>query len=251
MINRLKPVWGLLPVVILLALWEITARLELFPGHIFFPSFSEVMQEFFSLMAGGLLVESFSRSLFRVLIGFSAGSVCGLLVGILMGWRELVDRSFGPIISLIYPIPALGWLPLLMLWIGINEMLPIAIIFICSFFPICYTTATGVKCVDKDYIRAARTLGASELKVLTGVILPLALPEIFTGLRLESGMAWRVVIAAEMVAVPTGIGALMMRAESLVRIDIIIVCLMVLSVMCFFFEKCFHYIEQRLTAGWR
>jgi ABC-type nitrate/sulfonate/bicarbonate transport system, permease component len=119
MINRLKPVWGLLPVVILLALWEITARLELFPGHIFFPSFSEVMQEFFSLMAGGLLVESFSRSLFRVLIGFSAGSVCGLLVGILMGWRELVDRSFSPIISLIYPIPALGWLPLLMLWIGL------------------------------------------------------------------------------------------------------------------------------------
>jgi NitT/TauT family transport system permease protein len=79
----------------------------------------------------------------------------------------------------------------------------------------------------------------------------LALPEIFTGLRLESGMAWRVVIAAEMVAIPTGIGALMMRAESLVRIDIIIVCLMILSVMCFFFEKCFRYIEQRLTAGWR
>jgi NitT/TauT family transport system permease protein len=209
------------------------------------------MGEFFSLTASGLLVESFSRSLFRVLIGFFAGSVCGLLVGILMGWEKLVDRSFGPIISLIYPIPALGWLPLLMLWVGINEMLPITIIFICSFFPVCYTTATGVKCVDKDYIRAARTLGASECKVLTTVILPLALPEIFTGLRLESGMAWRVVIAAEMVAVPTGIGALMMRAESLVRIDIIIVGFMVLSVMCFSFEKFFYYVERRLTTGWR
>ena len=82
------------------------------------------------------------------------------------------------------------------------------------------------------------------------VIVPLALPSIFTGLRLEAGMAWRVVIAAEMVAIPTGIGALMMRAESLIRIDVIIVCLMVLSVMCFSFEKSLSYLEQRLTAKW-
>jgi len=167
-----------------------------------------------------------------------------------MGWRGLVDRAFSPIISLMYPIPALGWLPLLMLWIGINELLPIAIIFICSFFPVCYNTATGVKNVGRDYIRAARTLGASEIRTLLAVIVPLALPSIFTGLRLEAGMAWRVVIAAEMVAIPTGIGALMMRAESLIRIDVIIVCLMVLSVMCFSFEKSLSYFEQRLTAKW-
>jgi NitT/TauT family transport system permease protein len=81
--------------------------------------------------------------------------------------------------------------------------------------------------------------------------LPVALPTIFTGLRLEAGMAWRVIIAAEMVAIPTGIGALMMKAESLMRIDIIIVCLMILSVVCFSIEKLFLYIEQRLTKEWR
>jgi NitT/TauT family transport system permease protein len=82
------------------------------------------------------------------------------------------------------------------------------------------------------------------------VVMPLALPNIFTGLRLEAGMAWRVIIAAEMVAIPTGIGALMMRAESLIRIDIIIVCLIVLAVMCLIFERFFQYLEARITTKW-
>lgn len=138
-----------------------------------------------------------------------------------------------------------------MLWIGINEMLPITLIFICSFFPVLYNTVTGIKQVDADYILVARTLGASEGRILFAVVLPLALPNIFTGLRLEAGMAWRTVIAAEMVAIPTGIGALLMRAESLMRIDIIIVCLIVLAVMCLVFENLFAWLERRLTGGWK
>jgi NitT/TauT family transport system permease protein len=138
-----------------------------------------------------------------------------------------------------------------MLWFGIGEILPIAIIFICSFFPILYNTVTGIKNVDKNYIFAARILGASDLKILSTVVVPLALPNIFTGLKLESGMAWRVIIAAEMVAIPTGIGALMMKAESLIRIDIIIVCLIVLGIMCLSFEKFFAFLEKKLTNRWR
>jgi NitT/TauT family transport system permease protein len=129
-------------------------------------------------------------------------------------------------------------------------MLPITIIFICSFFPVLYNTVTGIRNVDKQYIQVARTLGASDARILTTVVMPLALPNIFTGLRLEAGMAWRVIIAAEMVAIPTGIGALMMRAESLIRIDIIIVCLIVLAVMCLIFERFFQYLEARITTKW-
>jgi len=187
----------------------------------------------------------------RVVAGFSAGSVAGITIGTIMGWKEAVNKVLNPIVSLIYPIPALGWLPLLMLWLGINELLPIAIVFICSFFPVLYNTVTGIRNVNKDYIRVARTLGASDMRILTTVVLPLALPNIFTGLRLEAGMAWRVIIAAEMVAIPTGIGALLIRAESLVRIDIIIVCLIILSLMCLLFEKFFVYLEMKLTGQWR
>lgn len=243
--------WGLLPIAVFLGVWEITARLDLLPGHFFLPPFSEVVTQFYTLSVNGVLGKHFLSSLVRVLAGFVFGSAAGLAVGTLMGWRSVINKAFSPIISLFYPIPALGWIPLLMLWVGINEMLPIVLIFICSFFPILYNTITGIKTVDRDYIRVARTLGASEGRILFRVILPLALPNIFTGLRLEAGMAWRTVIAAEMVAIPTGIGALLMKAESLMRIDIIIVCLAILAVMCLAFEKFFVIVENRLTSDWR
>jgi len=242
---------GVLPIAVFLVAWEIAARLNLSPGRLFLPPFSAVMREFYSLIVDGVLVENFLSSLIRVMIGFCAGSMAGLVAGILMGWKEVFNKTFSPIISLVYPIPALGWLPLLMLWIGINEMLPIAIIFICSFFPVLYNTITGIREVSKELINTARTLGASERCILIRVVLPLALPNIFTGLQLEAGMAWRVVIAAEMVAIPTGIGALMMRAESLVRVDIIIVCLIVLSFMCLLFERSLAYLCQKLTSKWK
>jgi NitT/TauT family transport system permease protein len=249
-LKKMKPGWGLLPIAVFLALWELVARLNLIPGQLSFPPFSVVMQEFYYLTASGVLGDNFLASLGRVLIGFCTGSIAGIAVGMVMGWRENFHKALHPIISLFYPIPALGWLPLLMLWIGINEMLPIAIIFICSFFPVLYNTVTGIRNVDKQYIQVARTLGASDTKILTTVVMPLALPNVFTGLRLEAGMAWRVIIAAEMVAIPTGIGALMMRAESLIRIDIIIVCLIVLAVMCLIFERFFQYLEARITTKW-
>jgi len=250
-LKKIRPGWGILPIAIFLAIWEIVARLNLASGQFSFPPFSLVVQQFYHLSANGVLGENFLSSLVRVLIGFCAGSIAGITIGTVMGWRDSINKTLHPVISLFYPIPALGWLPLLMLWIGINEVLPIAIIFISSFFPVLYNTVTGIRNVDKSYIRAARTLGASDAKILATVVMPLALPNIFTGLRLEAGMAWRVIIAAEMVAIPTGIGALLMKAESLIRIDIIIVCLIVLAVMCLTFEKFFGYMETRLTVKWR
>lgn len=119
--KRLRPGWGILPVVVFLAIWEMVARLNLIPGQFFFPPFSTVVMEFYYLTANGVLGENFVASLVRVLIGFCAGSIVGITVGVVMGWRENINKALNPVISLFYPIPALGWLPLLMLWIGINE----------------------------------------------------------------------------------------------------------------------------------
>jgi NitT/TauT family transport system permease protein len=233
-----------------IGLWEIVGRLELFPGDTFFPPFSAVLRELYDLTTTGALQRNFVPSFKRVVVGLAAGTIAGVLAGTAMGWKRQVGSALSPIISLLYPIPALGWLPLLMIWIGINELLPVTIIFICSFFPICYTTTTGIKNVDPRYAKAARSLGSSELRILTTVLFPLALPDIFTGLRLEAGMAWRVIIAAEMVAIPSGMGALMMRSESLFRVDTIIACLVVLSVICFCFERFFLLLERSLTSHW-
>lgn len=241
--------WALVPVLFFLAFWEAAARLFV-DNPALLPPFSAVLREAIELLRTGELWLHFQKSLLRVVIGFSAGSLAGLLIGIMLGWKDILYRNLNPVISLLYPIPALGWLPIFMLWFGIGELLPIAVIFMCSFFPVLYNTASGIRSVNPVMIRAARSLGASDTVILVTVVLPLSLPSIFTGFRLEAGMAWRVIIAAEMVAIPTGIGALLMRAESLVRVDIVIVCLMVLSVMCFIFERFFLLLEQRITGRW-
>jgi len=247
----MKKKYGLIPVALFLILWETLARFSIFPGNLFFPPFSEVIKEFYCLLITGILPNNFLKSFIRVLIGFFSGSIMGIIVGVLMGWNRYIDRTLHPIFSLFYPIPALGWLPILLIWFGIGEILPIMIIFICSFFPVLYNTVTGIKEVNNNYILVARTLGAGKRKILFKIVIPLALPNIFTGLRLEAGMAWRVIIAAEMVAIPTGLGALLMRAESLMRLDIIIVVLMILSLMCFLFEKIFIILEKRFTEDWK
>ncbi|MCD6412888.1 MAG: ABC transporter permease [Elusimicrobia bacterium] len=240
---------GFLPVVLLIIAWESFGRSGLFPKGIF-PPFSAVMVQFYALVKNGVLVGNFLASLVRVVVGFSLGSLLGIFVGTFMGWNKYLDKTLSPLISILYPIPALGWLPILMIWVGVNEALPIIIIFICSFFPVAYSAASGIKNVDRNFVEVARTLGASPPAILKRVVFPLALPYIFTGLRIEAGMAWRVIIAAEMVAIPTGIGALMMRAENLIRMDIIIVCLLVLSIMTFLFEKLLIFLEKFAT-GWK
>lgn len=245
----LNSLTGLIPIIIFILIWEIAANTA---DNQLYPPFTDVIKEFYNLLfVNGILWTNFLASLSRVLIGLIAGSSIGFLVGVVLGKKPILEKIFSPIISIIYPIPALGWLPLLMLWIGINEMLPILIVFICSFFPIMYNTITGVKNVEQSYVKAAKTVGASEREILWKIIIPLAVPNIFTGLKLEAGMAWRVIIAAEMVAIPSGIGVLLMKAESLIRVDILIVCLMVLSLMCFLFEKTIKIIEDRLTRHWR
>ncbi len=247
--RRLHSLWSLLPVAFFLVIWEISAR-TLVSNQALFPPFSSVMGEFFILVKNGVLLENLGRSLLRVLVGFLAGSLAGLTVGILFGTKKFLYRSFHPIFSLLYPVPVLGWIPVFMLWFGIGEMLPIALLFVCAFFPIYYNTETGIRSVNREFVHAARTLGAGDFQILTTVLLPLALPNIFTGLRLESGMAWRTTMAAEMIAIPTGIGALLMKAENLIRMDIVIVCLIVLSIMGFAFERFFLYLEKKTIGKW-
>ena len=240
----------IVPVILFFALWELAARYGRFSTSTISPPFSTVILEMAALFKSGVMMKNLVSTIGRVLIGLSMGMISGITVGIVMGLRDTVGRSLSPIISILYPIPALGWLPLMMLWIGINEMLPIAIITIGTFFPTCYNTAAGIHNVDRGIVSAAQILGASEKRILFEVILPNAAPQVFAGLKLSSGMAWRMVLAAEMVAIPTGIGALIMKAESLVRVDIILACLVVLSFFCLFFEKCLEIIERKWTGKW-
>lgn len=244
----IKLVISIFPIIIFLCLWEVTARAAATP---LFPAFSNVLKESYILIKNGVLLKNFLPSFVRVVVGYLLGCSAGIVVGTFMGINRFAEYTLSPLISFLFPIPTLGWLPLLMLWIGINEALPITLIFICAFFPVAYNTHTGIKEVKKEYTDTARTLGASPGFILVHVIFPLAAPNIFTGLRMESGMVWRTVIAAEMFAIPNGIGSLLMNAESLLRVDIIMVCLLLLSIVCTFFERSLLWLENKTTGAWR
>jgi len=191
-----------------------------------------------------ILFEAVKASFIRVIIGFTLGSIAGIGIGILMGISRLFEDLVDPILSLLFPIPALAWAPILSIWFGLSEILPVLIVFICSFFPVAYSTLSGIKNVDRDYIDVAKTLGASEFQILKMVIIPLSLPSIITGLRIEAGMAWKVVFAAEMLAISNGIGALMSKSESLLDMPMILACMAILGCMCFLFEKIFIYLQK-------
>ena len=236
------------PILIFLMIWEGAGWIAATP---LLPSFTKVVGEFYDLLISGILVESLGYSFVRVVIGYLAGGLFGIIIGILMGTNKSIETALKPLISMLLPIPTLGWLPLMMLWVGINEALPIILIFICAFFPVAYATLLGIKEIPQEYINSAKALGASNGYILMRIILPLASPSIFTGLRLESGMVWKTVLAAEMFAIPTGIGALMINAESLIRVDVIMVSLMVLALMSFGFEKSIYALEKAAIGKWR
>lgn len=239
----------LIPILILIFSWEAIARANIFPEYLF-PPFSKVIFTGYFLAENGVLLSNLEASLLRVLAGLVLGSVTGVGLGMLMGYKDRVYRMLHPIFSLLMPIPVLGWLPLFILWIGINEALPILLVFICSFFPVLYNTISGIKSVDRGYVEIARSLGASGRRAFLDIVFPLALQNIFTGMRLESGMAWRTIVAAEMIAIPIGIGALLINSQYLIRVDVIMVCLGVLAVMTLLFEKILLWLERKIVK-WR
>jgi len=242
--------WSTISILVFFLLWELIARSHVFPS-ILFPPPSEVLATGFDLLRRGILLKSVGDSLLRVFAGILLGLALAIPVGLLMGWVEIFEKLFSPIISLLFPIPGIAWLPLLIVWVGLRQGLPILLISIVVFFPVILNIATGVKSVDRENILAARTLGSSELRILVSIIIPLSLPIILTGIRIEVALAWRVLVAAEMIAIPTGIGALMSRSESLLQIKAVMVCLGLLSIIGLIMDLSLRYVERRATAKWR
>lgn len=242
--------WSTISILAFFLLWELIARSYVFPS-ILFPPPSEVLAAGYDLLRSGILLKSVGDSLLRVFAGILLGLALAIPVGLLMGWVEKFEKLFSPIISLLFPIPGIAWLPLLIVWIGLRQGLPILLISIVVFFPILLNIATGVKSVDRENILAARTLGSSELRILVTIIIPLSLPIILTGIRIEVGLAWRVLVAAEMIAIPTGIGALMSKSESLLQIKAVMVCLGLLSIIGLIMDLSLRYVERKVTAKWR
>jgi NitT/TauT family transport system permease protein len=234
------------PYLLPFLIWELLHYLRPFASTQLFPSIFDILRSGWQLLVDGTISQSISASFLRVCAGFFLGSFLGLLLGIVMALFRRADQFLRPLVAFIMPVPAIAWIPLLIIWFGIQSWIPIVVIVICSLFPVAYSTRSGILSVNQEYIDAARIDGAGTCSILRRILLPLAAPQIMTGVRIEAGMAWKVVIAAEMLIVHSGLGSLMMTAESLVRTDVVVLCILCICILCQLFELLIHFFEKKL-----
>lgn len=187
------------------------------------------------------LVASLKREASAFLFAASA-----IPLGLAMGWWRLVYNQVNPIMEIMRPIPPLAWIPLSILWFGIGDEQNEFIIFLGMFFPILVNTIVGVKNIDPNLVRAARSLGAPEHKVLGRIVLKGALPQIITGVRIGLGVGWMALVAAELVGANSGLGFLINDARSMLRTDTITVGMLAIGVVGFLIDTAIQVLSRRL-----
>lgn len=198
---------GAVGLLAFVALWELLVRTGAIDGF-FLPAPSKIAARALQMTTGreAVLLHDIRMSAVRVLCGFALATLAALPLGLVMGVNARIRALFAPVVSIIRPLPALSWIPLSMLWLGIGEQQKYAIVFMGCFASILVYTTDATMRVDLTLRHAARNLGASRAQVLRHVVLPGALPDILSGLKVALAIAWTCVISAEMVGANSGLG---------------------------------------------
>ncbi|MBI1805527.1 MAG: ABC transporter permease [Ignavibacteria bacterium] len=201
----------LLVVFLFVSVWHIAVKVS---GSEIFPTPVEAIAGIAELFRYGVLFKYIVASLFRVSIGFLLALIIGIPAGLLIGWFSRAFYAFNPIIQVLRPISPIAWIPVAILWFGLSDLAPIFLIFLSSLFPILTATMAAVQNIQLVYLRAASNFGVRGLALFKKIILPATMPQIITGVRLALGVAWLVVVAAEMIAVNSGLGYLIIDARN-------------------------------------
>lgn len=240
--------------ILLLALWQYASTAGFFDPS-FVPAPTAVLASWWEWIFGprsdlawysGTWLDYVFLSTSRVFIGFAIASALGIIVGILIGWFELMNDLLDPIVQWLRPIPMTAWLPFATFMFGIREGAAIFLIAMGSFFPIVVSCTHGAEQTPKNLVRAALMLGTSSHRLLLRVVLPSALPYIFNGLRVGLGIAWVLVIVSEMLAVKGGIGYAMWTAYQFVRIDLIIAAMFTMGLLGLISDRILLFLSRRL-----
>ena len=230
-----------------LALWQIVSDLHIFPP-IALPSPIMVWAAFTRLLLAGYgghsLLGDIWISSARIGIGFAGAVVIGVPVGLLMARINLIFRIIDPFLHFIRPVPPLAYIPLLVVWFGIGELPKILLILIGTIPVIIIGTMSGVKATPSLRISVAKTLGASESQIFRHVILPSALPEIFTAMRVGIGVAWTCLVAAELIAASEGLGWLVQYAGQALQVAIVIVGIIIIGILGYAMELMIRLLER-------
>jgi len=250
--SRWRVVWrNIFPFLVVGGIWEILAHLGVFPARLF-PPIEEIAVAFVRLTVDGILPHHALETVLRLLAGFGLAAVVGVSVGIAMGRSRLAEDVFLPLVSICAPIPGLAYAPLFLLWFGLGNFASVLLVAFVSMFPIIFNTWTGVKAVKEIWVRSAQAMGADGKKLFWYVILPGALPFIFTGWRLGLAQAWRILVAVEMLAaVPWGLGWLIFGAREFLNTDVMMAGIAVIAVIGLALEKLvFEKLENYTVVRW-
>lgn len=228
--------------------WDLAVRLS---GSDLFPKPLDVLAGIVELAGKGLLVKYIVASLFRVSIGFTLAVLVGVPLGLVCGWFPPLFRALNPIIQVLRPISPIAWIPVAILWFGVDDRAPIFLIFLASVFPITVSSMAAVQNIQPVYIRAARNFGLSRLELFRRVILPATLPQIITAIRIALGIAWLVVVAAEMIAVNSGLGFLIIDARNAgKRYDLVVAGMLMIGVIGLCLDQLVRRLERFDEVRW-
>jgi len=239
---------GLILPLSLLVFFEAASRLGLTPPHLL-PAPSEVFQTLLELGRSGL-GSHIVASVLRVLVGFAIGAGLGLAVAVAVGLSRRLEEILDPSFQALRAVPSLAWVPLLLLWLGIDETPKIVLIAIGSFFPVYLNVVSGLRNVDRKLVELGETYGLSPYGLARRILLPAALPSIFTGLRTSLSLAWMFLVAAELIAATKGLGYLLTDGRETSRPDIVIAAILLLAVLGKLSDGLLKRLEER-ALRWR
>ncbi|MBP0939789.1 taurine ABC transporter permease TauC [Pseudomonas alliivorans] len=236
--------------VVLLALWwAVTAAEWIEP--LFLPPPSVVLEKAWLLLTKGYmdstLWQHLGASLQRIGLGLGAAILTAIPVGIAIGHNRIAQGILDPLIEFYRPIPPLAYLPLIVIWFGIGEFSKVLLIYLAIFAPIAIATATGVRTVDPARVRAAQSLGATRWQLIRHVILPSALPDILSGIRIGLGVGWSTLVAAELIAATSGLGFMVQSAAQFLVTDVVVLGILVIAIIAFVMELSLRALQRRLV----
>ena len=237
--------------LVLLAVWWAVTALQLI-SPLFLPAPQQVLHQLVVIASpqgfmDATLWQHLAASLGRILVALLAAVVIGVPVGIAMGLSETVRGLLDPLIEIYRPVPPLAYLPLMVIWFGIGETSKILLIYLAIFAPVTLSTVAGVRSVAQVRIRAAQALGANRWQLLRFVVLPSALPEILTGIRIGLGVGWSTLVAAELIAATRGLGFMVQSAGEFLATDVVIAGISVIAIIAFGLELGLRALQRRLT----
>ena len=227
----------------LLIVWEVMARFSGWSVQIF-PDPITVVTSLGELTLNGTLLRHTVASLYRVTAGFYLAIIFGIPLGILLGRLQVARSVINPVIQFLRPISPLAWIPLAMLWFGIGDRPAIFLIFLSSFFPLVVSTAIAVDNINPTFFQVAANFNFNRVETITKLIVPAIIPEVVTALRITVTIAWLVVVAAEMIAVQSGLGYLILDARNALRMDHVMVGMLIIGLIGLLLD----YLMKRLGA---